>query len=886
MTVDDVIMFIDTILKGGQTLEYATNNARQLYRNEPEVVEAALKELERRRVAIRELDEPLTIRDRSIIEPWYIGPMVGHIFWPSVRQSLIAAGLPIAALDDNVDPSSSKILSHIAPPGNPEIKSRGLVVGYVQSGKTTSFTSVIAKAADAGYRLFLVLSGMHDSLRKQTQDRIDRDLIKGTEAKWFNLTHDGDFLNPGNATAILSDPNKRAIAVVKKNPARLRRLLRWLGQAADDAIYNCPILLIDDEADQASIDVGRSRRSTINQRILDLLDHRKAAYIAYTATPFANLLIDPNEENDLYPRDFIISLPKPVGHFGTEAVFGRTAISEDDIPFDGLNVVREIPDTDVTALRAPRDKNARSCWNSPMVDSLSEAIRYFVLSTAARRSRNQTGHSSMLVHTSVYIDVQSAMKAPVEDALRLFQSMLGSASFDDELRALWQREQDAFPYDEVSNALQLESSVEPVAFDALYPWLHIVLGDVEVIVDNSRSTERLEYGESPRTVIALGGNTLSRGLTLEGLVVSYFIRAASAYDTLLQMGRWFGFRHGYEDLPRIWITAELEEWFIHLATVEQEIRNEISRYEAEHRTPRELAVRIRTHSKMTVTAKAKMKGAVQTRVSYTGERLQTFLFNHRNQVELRGNLAAAEKLITDSASAGTRPEKRAGRDGWWILRGVDYGRVKEFINSYRFHPDHADLNPRTMNAYIDAQVARGSLSAWNVVVLGRSDAPFGSRDLGEGIVVNKIARARLNIAGLPHANIKALMTKVDRVADMPEFDDEASNRDDKYLQGKRPRGIGLLLLYVIDAVSEPVRRSTSKAPKSPRTALNAVEDVIGVGIVFPNADDPTPQTYVSAFETPLDIEDAEAETLEALAAQDRIDEEALRSETGGGGELA
>lgn len=880
MTTDDVIMFIDTILKGGQTLEYATNMSKQMFRDQPDILESALQELEKRRVAIRDLKEPLTIRDPGIIEPWYIGPLAGHVFWPAVREALLNGGFPEKALEDSVDPSSSKILSHLDPPGNPKIRSRGLVVGYVQSGKTTSFTSVIAKAADAGYRLFIVLSGMHDSLRTQTQDRIDRDLIRSVETRWFNLTHDGDFLNPGNATMILSDPNKRAIAVVKKNPARLRRLLRWLGQATEETIYNCPILLIDDEADQASVDVGKSRRSTINQRILDLLDHPKAAYLAYTATPFANLLINPDED-DLYPRDFVINLPKPAGHFGTEVVFGRGQVSEDDEPFDGLNVVRQIPESEIGLLRPPRGRSDREAWTSPVPDSLEQAIRYFILATAARRSRGQFEHSSMLVHTSVYIDVQANMKAPVEDVVSVVRGSLNSSAFESELKALWEAEQAAFSYEEMQSVLGSEARVEPVSFDTLAPYIEAVVHDIEVIVDNSKSPIRLEYGAEPKTVIALGGNTLSRGLTLEGLVVSYFIRAASAYDTLLQMGRWFGFRKGYEDLPRVWITAELEEWFVHLATVEEEIRTDIARYEAEHRTPRELAVRIRTHSKMTVTAKAKMKGAVHTRVSYSGERLQTFLFNHKNRSELTNNMDAAKRLINRASASGAGPVTRERRPGWWILHDVNFETIKSFLNEYAFHPNQADLSSKTINAYIDAQVARGVLSAWNIAVIGRSDTRFGTKDLGSGVLVSKITRSRLNIPGLPHANIKALMTKVDRVADMPELDGDAQGLKDEQLQQRRSKKIGLLVLYVIDAESEPIRQTSPVTAKNPRVALDAVEDVIGVGIVFPNADDdPTPQSYVAAFEAPLDMEDAEREAEEALQEQDQKDADALSIELG------
>jgi hypothetical protein len=874
--VEEVVKLVNHLVQGGGTYEYAKKVALQVHAATPEIVDEALEELERLRIAIRTLKDPLTIKDSGVIAPWYSGPLPGHVYWPALRKTLLRRGFPASALNEDVDPASNKIVCHLQPPGSESIRSRGAVVGYVQSGKTTSFTSVIAKAADAGYRFFVVLSGLHDSLRTQTQERIERDLIDPINERWWNLTEQGDFANPGNANAHLLDVDRRSIAVVKKNKSRLDRLVKWVKSASDDTLRNCPILVVDDEADQASIDVGNKRRSSINDRILKLLTHPKAAYVAYTATPFANLLIDPTDDN-LYPRDFIVSLPKPHGHFGTEVIFGRNAIGFDDEPLDGLNVVNDIPSDEARALRAPQGKENRSKWAPSVPRSLCDAIAYFALATAARRARGHVAHSSMLIHTSVYIDAHEALRGPVKAQLDELSKAINTPDGLQRLETLWADQLEQLDSDELARIMG-DAPPGPVAFSELRPHLPDVLNHASIVIDNSRSGERLVYGTEPRTVIAIGGNTLSRGLTLEGLVVSYFVRAASAYDTLLQMGRWFGYREGYEDLPRIWMTGELREWFVHLATVEEEIRSEIARYEAEHRTPRELAVRIRTHSAMAVTARAKMRAAVGVKVSYSGERLQTFIFNHRDADEVRANQKAARTLIQQAIRKGCRPEgPRKARPGWWMLPEVPTSLVRKFLANYRFHDSHADLAPDSLIAYIRAQSDRGALRSWNVVVAGRGGTQ-DTLDLGLPQHVGRIVRAKLNIAGLEHANIKALMSKVDRVADLPELDEEAANLDNSELQQRRPKDKGLLLIYPIDKESRPANRKR-KGGGNPRVRLDAVNHLIGVGLVFPSADDdPTPQSYLAAFKAPFDVEDAEEETEAALLEADEREEEAIARE--------
>ena len=265
---------IATLVRGGDSIDGALGRLRYV----PMDVRNEARRLYERRVGrIRDLEDP-----RALVEPslwdseWYAGPRPGDSFWPALRAALTRDGLPSQALEA-VDNASSRIVGLLRPPGASEIRSRGLVLGYVQSGKTTNFMSVIAKAADSGYRLFVVLSGITDNLRTQTEERLENLLVDGMEQNWFRLTGvDHDFLDPGNAANLLSRTDDRKLAVIKKNPYRLRRFLRWLDTAGQLVLETCPILIIDDEADQASIDVGTNgRTSRINGLIKQISRSRK-----------------------------------------------------------------------------------------------------------------------------------------------------------------------------------------------------------------------------------------------------------------------------------------------------------------------------------------------------------------------------------------------------------------------------------------------------------------------------------------------------------------------------------------------------------------------------------------------------------------------------------
>jgi len=681
-----------------------------------DLVEAGLARVRQRAEESRILRIPETLIDKaSLSKAWYPGVTPGDRFWPALEDELKRSGLPRSAID-SIDGASRKIVGLLAPPWEKEIRTRGLVLGYVQSGKTSNFTAVAAKAADAGYRLFIVLSGVHNNLRRQTQARLEEQLVRASRTKWdrnnwLPLTSLGaDFgrvqLDPDS---LLTVADRYFLCVVKKNGRRLQNLISWLEAASPATLRACPILVVDDEADQASVNTAREaqERTRINEQLVRLLTLSKVAYVGYTATPFANLFVDPKVPEDIYPRDFIVDLPRPADYFGPERLFGRERLEhDDDDPDDGLDVIRRIDDADLRALQPPRKRAERDAFVPPVTASLTEAFRYFVLATAARRARGQKSHSTMLVHTTSLTMIHLRYREPVRemrDRLADEVRTAGAATLD-HLRTLWERECSAVPAEPLGET--------PMAFDDLAPHLTEVLDGLEVVVDNYRATDRLHYGEDPKVVVVIGGNTLSRGLTLEGLVVSYFARAASAYDTLLQMGRWFGYRRGYSDLPRIWIGEQLEEWFRHLATVEAELRVDVARYEDDHVTPLNFGARIRTHPQLAITSALKMRHARPVKVSYAGRRLQTILFNHRDRGWLLANKAAASSLIEAARlRVGDAEDIGVGR---WMFSDVGVEAIRAFLNEYEFHSNAVELQREAILRYIEEQNGYEDLLRWNV----------------------------------------------------------------------------------------------------------------------------------------------------------------------------
>jgi len=794
----------------------------------------------------------------------------------------------------SIDDSSDLVLSHLSDPrpsGPRTFRTQGLVLGHVQSGKTANFSALIAKAADLGYKLVVVLSGLHNGLRQQTQRRLERELglsehgvgLPDPGRRWNTLTRDdlnGDF-HPGTSDPNVLQGNSQVILVVKKWPAVLRRLIGWM---ADRVPPELPVLIIDDEADQASINTGGNRAplherfdlvdddlsassmeseadpSTINKLIRDLiLKFGRVSYVGYTATPFANVLIDHEAQDrevmeDLYPRDFIVALPRPNGYVGTERLFGRDALPGlGGEAADGLDVVRSIPSTDLAAL-LPESREETDDFVPRIPETLHAAILDFLLATAARQVREgRVQASTMLIHVHQRVLVQNRLGEAVRAKLTTIRQ---EWRYEREralstLRARWQ------DFEEVTAAM--EDGREIPAFDDVCAALDEFLRDpVPVLVLNSSTDDVLDYEIDPNVrAVVIGGNRLSRGLTLEGLLVSYYVRRSPYYDTLLQMGRWFGFREEYVDLTRLWTTEELYGWFRDVALREEELRLQLSRHARERLTPLQVQPLIRAHPAMLITAANKMGSARVVTQNYSGELLQTSRFRLDDLRGLQKNLDATRRFIT---ALGVPDLPDAARPQWL---GVAWATVCDFLSEYETDA-RSSLDADLVAEYVRKQARIGELVRWHVAVMGqrRPDGRLGHEDLG---IVGAGPVATISRSQLKHdPGSIGVLTSPARVDSAPGSGDEeiglsyeASVAARQEAQtGRRPLGEALrarrssdealLLVYPISRYSQP----ESPARRRRRCDLFRRPDVhgstvAGIAIAFPESASPATVQWIA-----------------------------------------
>lgn len=776
------------------------------------------------------------------------------VYWPALREFLLARKgwnqTSIRALDN----ASDQILRQLAPPTQEKFDIRGLVLGYVQSGKTANYTAVIAKAADAGYRLVIVLSGIDNGLRKQTNARLKRELVGYSDDRpnairmppvghqWHEFTSDdlnGDF-NPGQVTHAALQGSQPVLMVVKKNGAVLRRLLAWLDACPGDVRKNLPLLVIDDEADQASIDTrGTYQRegeetdaqgdyeqpSVINGLIRDLLKRfSKRSYVAYTATPFANILIphdvfDPAVENDLYPQDFIIDLPKPRGYFGAEEIFGRPDPQTGEI-IGGIDVIRIVPDRDLAVL----DKG-----DTP--ESLVLALQDFVLAGAAKAQRGRGNEpATMLVHTSPQIAEHARLWQMAQEAfteLRDSWRYQRKQGVRDTLKSRWNSE--------FRPLTQFHAPTMDVPFEELEEQIGPFLEAVQVQELNSATGDVLDYDRDPKLkAIAIGGNKLSRGLTLEGLMISYFVRPTATYDTLMQMGRWFGFREGYEDLTRIYTTPDLASWFSDLAMVEYRLREDIKVYEDHGLTPKQVGMRIWQHPTMQVTGPLKRRFSRSTTISqsYSFHLEQTVRFPFRRMADLAqqadSNLAAVKAFVSKLG----QPDKALTDKKGPIWSKVAPGKVVDFLQSFQIDDQARSMSIPLLVAYIAKMNESDELTEWLIAVRGRENTDPDLKATNWGLPtgpINQISRTRLS--------------KVDSVGVIVDPADEAVGLDPQK-RGKDARALrqskqGLLLLYPISRNSgSDLREGGPRTPLYENPKDRNARDLIGLAISFPHSKQP------------------------------------------------
>lgn len=782
-----------------------------------------------------EIVHKLSIIDPAI-ERWYMGPKPEDRHWPKLREYLRETKGWSEATVENIHRSSAEVVGALADPRRDSFSHKGLVVGYVQSGKTANMTAVIAKAIDAGYNMVVLLAGVTNKLRAQTQRRIDADIRARYPQLWIGYTSarlerddddaddNGDFVIPPDRRFQMPAPGRVQYAVVKKEATRLQKLFATFEKTPRSSLEQMRVLLIDDECDQASVnasatDDGITKINELLRRLIGVIP--ACSYIGYTATPFANVFINPFPNgddvlDDLYPKHFITALPRPEGYVGTQEVFGSIldGAGDEKNGEDGRPMVRVVPKDEVPKIR-PASLKQKDTFTPTVTSALESALLWFIASCAIRRRRGQgSEHMTMLVHTSPHVIQHQQMMGAIRAWLARSKASLSAGC-----GAPWERFVKVL--NEETERLPLthagESTLQP---GDLLPWIGQVMAALELVIENGISEERLDFTGAPRTYIVVGGSVLARGLTLEGLSVSFFLRTSKQYDTLLQMGRWFGFRHGYEELPRLWATADLISAFRAIGRVEEEIRTDIARYVGSPSfTPMDFAVRVRQIPGLAITSAAKMKHAVQVAMSYAGRHVQTICFEHRNAEAIANNWIAVEALAGACSATG---RERATRKGSRLFQHVPVGGVLAFLKSYRIAPA-LELTAKSLMAYITA--GGDALASWNIAFVGPAK-PGGVVNIPSLGEVGLNTRSKLTESEEERADIKALMSKSDLLLDVSAGVTGASGKTWDELKALRPE-VPLLLVYPIDKRSEPEVAGRARAP------LDAVDHIPGIGIVFP-----------------------------------------------------
>ena len=696
-------------------------------------------------------------------------------FWNRYRDYLEIEKNFAPNVLNGLDRLTDRILDGLFDPTkNIVIDKRGLVVGQVQSGKTSNYTGLICKAADAGYKLIIVLAGIHNNLRSQTQLRLDEGFLgfDTQHQRAFNqnnlwigvgkldqgiVAHSltsslekGDFTSgAANSLGLNFNTKETIIAVVKKNARVLERLNQWLNAQAIElpdgtrVIRNKSLLMIDDEADNASINTNPEddQSTKINSLIrttLRLFD--RSGYIGYTATPFANIFI-PLTEDDLFPRDFIINLPAPSNYIGPEKVFGFDLIEEDELSDSVLPIVRRIDDyKDFLPTAIKHRDNYYEFGSDPggrkeiplpsgIPESMKVAIKSFILTCAVRRLRGQVNvHNSMLIHVSRLIAWQQRVAELVEDAFAFYRRgiEMNVASILEEIRVVYEVDSENYKSYPATSRQILESDLSGLdEHIQVHDWKDVVTqlneAAARIVVReiNGGSADILNYYEHKNglSVIAIGGDKLSRGLTLEGLSVSYYLRASKMYDTLMQMGRWFGYRPGYVDLCRLFISRELNEWFCHITLASQQLREEFD-YMADvaGSTPDQYALRVRTHpGVLQISASNKIRRAIEVRVSWSGRLVESYELS-KNVDTIKSNFDATLGVI-DLLGTGFE----IGRN-YRLWRRVPVSVIKEFLKSFHTYDSLKSASPNNILRFVESNEKYQELSLWSVGIISNEKA--------------------------------------------------------------------------------------------------------------------------------------------------------------------
>lgn len=825
-------------------------------------------------------------------------------FWERYKQYLENDSTMPPQAVRRLDEVTDQLLSRLEYPLRPgSWDRRGMVVGQVQSGKTSNYIALICKAADAGYKLIVVLAGIHNSLRSQTQLRLDEGFLgfDTQQRSLFDPKQRLSLFDPNNSRfgvgflpgiklyvvhSLTSSDDKGdfnlkfarqanfmfggaepVLLVVKKNASVLKNLLTWSTSRQGNSqsqVHDVPLLLIDDEADNASINTNpvldengspdpEIDPSKINGLIRRLLNSfQQSAYIGYTATPFANIFIADkvsNEEfgEDLFPRSFIINLQPPSNYLGPAKLFGliKDSVTGQEVA-SGLPLIRRINDY----LEWMPDKHKKEHRPGPLPPSVKEAIKAFVLTCATRYVRGQEHkHNSMLIHVTRFTSVQSLVAEQVSEELFFIQQRLrygdghAPVQIADELKALW--------YADFEPTLQKFHDPEftAVTWDQVKEVLYIVASKIEVRKINGTAKDTLQYIEHSDglSVICIGGDKLSRGLTLEGLSISYYLRASKMYDTLMQMGRWFGYRVGYADVCRLYTTSELTSWYRDITAADEELREMFEDMVAQDKTPEDYGLGVKKHPDgLLITAAAKMRHGQTLMVSYSHSIVETVVF-FGNETRNQQNLLATERLIRDT---NTRYKQRSGDRvrGNYVWKGIDGEAIVDFLTEYSTHETARKVQSSILIRYIKMRLAENELMEWTIALISNQEKvqKNGLFTTIANLPVGLTERQEITGSGSsdPKYSIRRLVSPSDEWIDFSEEELEQAKSETQKAwhenRGKskretppevpsglavrrtRPSKRGLLLLYLLD-----IKFLTDETEQVP--------PVVGFAISFPKS---------------------------------------------------
>lgn len=817
-------------------------------------------------------------------KPW-INDKKANIKWNFWKRYsdylLIEKNLPQNVVNQ-LDKLTDKTLDSLFDPTiNVLLHKYGLVVGQVQSGKTSNYTGLICKAADSGFKLIIVLAGIHNNLRSQTQIRLDEGFLgfntkfaqvfnnENPEGIWIGvgrisrseIAHsitscldNGDFSQGAfNSLGLNFNTNEPIIAVVKKNPRILERIKQWLTAQATDVdgkrvILNKSLLLIDDEADNASINTNpeNDEATKINKLIRGIIElFDKSGYVGYTATPFANIFI-PIQEDQLFPRDFIINIPAPSNYIGPERIFGFK-LEDDNTVESTLPIINRIDDYEEYF---PSKHKKKSELPDDIPDSLKQAIKCFIITCAIRCFRGQVKvHNSMLIHVSRYTNWQNKIKQLVENNFNYYRRgiEMNIPLIMEELRRTFEVDTDKYKsFKTISNKISQQPLFENEQTNLSCSWndikdkLYESSMKIQVNEINGGSADVLNYMDykDGLSVITIGGDKLSRGLTLEGLSISYYLRASKMYDTLMQMGRWFGYRPGYVDLCRLFTSKEINEWFCHITLASEELRDEFDYMSnVAGSTPEQYALKVRTHpGVLQISASNKIRRAEYIEVSWSGRLVETYQLR-KDTDSINANLDATVNMI-QSIDIPLSIDYSQSNYVW--KECIPSNIIKNFLNNFRVPDSLKKVNPMYLIDYINVCEKNGELYNWSIAIMSKKETNIRFKKInGFDIGCWERSDAKERSDNDTYFIIKnhILASAKDEAVDLPQDIKDAAYKKTiesnpkysyDYAQGEvlrnefRSPNNPLLLIYFLD-------------PKGAFGEVYESEPIIGFAISFPSS---------------------------------------------------